>query len=63
MTTLEYAIERRDVGRINKLNGLTDIKTFWDDVRKITKRLEGDHALNRWQALAEIRYDELKKGE
>lgn len=61
MTYNEYVMERRDIGRITKLNTLTDIKTFWGDVKKMTKRLTSDHALSRWQVLAEIRYEELKK--
>ena len=58
--TYNNAIENRDFKRINKLNKLTDPKTFWDDVRKITKRMTTDHALGRWQTLAEIRYEEIK---
>lgn len=58
----EYVMERRDIGRITKLNTLTNVNTFWGDVKKMTKRLTSDHALNRWQVLAEIRYEELKKG-
>lgn len=60
MTYNEYVMERRDIGRITKLNKLTDAKTFWEDVKKLTKRLESDHALGRWQVLAEIRYGEIK---
>ena len=48
--------------RVEKLQKLTDIKTFWNDVRKLTKKLTSDHALNQWQILAELRYDELKRG-
>ena len=60
MTYSEYIIERQDIGRIYKLNKLTDPKTFWADVRKLTHKTHSDHALNRWQALAEIRYEEIK---
>lgn len=54
------AIERRDFKRIDKLNLLTDAKTYWDSVRKLTRKVSGDHAINRWQTLAEIRYEEIK---
>jgi hypothetical protein len=54
-----YALEKRDISRINKLNKLTNLETFWDDVRKFTKRIMSDHAIGRWQCLAEIRYVEL----
>jgi hypothetical protein len=50
----------QEAKRIEKLQKLTDIKTFWDDVRKLTKHVTSDHALNQWQILAELRYEELK---
>ena len=53
------AIERRDYPKIDKLNNLTDKRTFWDDVRKLTKAVTSDHAIGRWQCLAEQRYKEL----
>lgn len=59
--TYNNAIENRDFKRIYKLNQLENPKTFWDDVRKITKRIVTDHALGRWQTLAEIRYEEIAK--
>ena len=58
----DYAFERRDYGRIDKLNRLTDPETFWDDVRKLTKNIMGDHAIGRWQCLAEARYALLIEG-
>ena len=60
MTYNEYVMERRDIGRITKLNALTNPKTFWADVKKLTRNTYGDHALNRWQVLAELRYEEIK---
>ena len=54
------AIEKRDYSRIKKLFKLTDATTFWHDVRKLTKNVESDHALHRWQCLAELRYQILK---
>lgn len=57
----EYVMERRDIGRIDKLNKLTDPKTFWGEVKKLTRNTYSDHALGRWQVLAEIRYEELTK--
>ena len=55
----DKALEAYDYGRINKLNNLTNIKTFWDDVRKLTKKITSDHSIRRWQCLAETRYEEL----
>lgn len=54
-----YAIEVHDISRIRKLNELTNADTFWDDVRKLTKRITSDHSMHRWQCLAERRYEEL----
>lgn len=57
-----YAMERRDFARIEKLNKLTNLETFWGDVRKLTKRTTSDHVISRWQVLAEAKYN-LMKGE
>lgn len=62
MTYNEYAMERRDIGRITKLNKLNNAGTFWGDVKKLTRHTTSDHALNRWQVLAEARYEEIKNG-
>lgn len=35
-----YALEKRDISRINKLNALTNANTFYDDVRKITRNVK-----------------------
>ena len=51
-----FITERRDYARINKLEQLTDTATFWRDVRKLCRNSTSDHALRRWQILAEIRY-------
>ena len=59
--TKREAIEKHDIGRIDKLNGLTNIETFWDDVRRYTRYIKSDHSIKRWQCLAEIRYKELKE--
>ena len=52
-----------DVERKAKLATLKNIETFWDDVRELVKNITSDHAIKRWQILAETRYEELKKGE
>lgn len=52
-----------DAERIAKLATLKNIETFWDDVRELVKNITSDHAIKRWQVLAEARYEELKKGE
>ena len=57
--TYLVAIERRDYSKIDKLNSLTNKETFWDDVRKLTKAVTSDHAIGRWQCLADQRYNEL----
>ena len=54
-----YAIEQRDISKIDKLNKLYDINTYWDDVRKLTRNITSDHSIKRWQILAEARYREL----
>jgi len=46
----------------DKLNTLTNIDTFWDDVRKFTKNVHSDRSISIWQSLAEIRFDELRTG-
>lgn len=56
--TINLAVEKRDFKRIEKLNKLTDKKTFWSDVKKLVGGAS-DHALSRWQCLAEARYEEL----
>lgn len=45
-----------------KLNALTDVSTFWEDVRKLTAKIRSDKSLSMWQSLAEIRCDELRTG-
>ncbi len=55
----DFVIEERDKSRIDKLNKLTDANTFWDDVKKLTKRVTSDHAISHWQSFAEMRYKEL----
>lgn len=62
MLTYVCAFEKGDYSKIEKLNDLSDISTFWNDVRKLTKRTHNDHVLSRWQCLSEIRYWELKHG-
>lgn len=58
----ERAIEERDYRKIEKLNNLHNASTFWNDVRKLTRRVYSDHSLGRWQSLAEYRYNELLNG-
>ena len=61
MDIYSNAIERNDISRIEKLNKLNDAKTFWDDVRKLTKNVRSDHSFRRWEILAEIRLEEIKQ--
>lgn len=59
MKHYDYAIEKRDISKIDKLNTLTNKETFWNDVRKFTKNVTSDHSIGRWQCLAEARWQEL----
>ena len=54
------AIENADIKKIDKLNTLTDINSFWDNVKKFTKNSHSDHSIGRWQCLSEYRFNELK---
>ena len=56
----DYILEKMDIKRIDRLNKLKNLDTFWDDVRKLTKRVSSDHSLSHWQGLAEIREKELQ---
>lgn len=57
-----FPLELNDYKRIEKLNTLHCLETFWDDVRKLTKRVTSDHSIRRWQCLAEQREYELLAG-
>lgn len=59
--TYDYAIEKRDIQKIDKLNKLYNLKTYWDDVRKLTKNVTSTHMIHRWQCLAEVRFEEVKQ--
>lgn len=59
MNADEWATEVRDYKKIDKLNKLTNLDTFWDDCRKLTANVRSDHGIKRWQCLAEGRYKEL----
>lgn len=52
-----------DIGRIGKLRTLTNIVTFWDDVKKITQNVTNKYDIDRWQCLAKQRFAELKDDE
>lgn len=60
--TYNYAIEKRDISRIDKLNTILRSSDIFANVRKWAKN-SGSHAAGRWQILAEARYDELKEQE
>lgn len=57
----DYAIERHDYNRIDRLNTLIKLDTYWKDVKKLTRNVTSDHAIGRWQCLADARFEELKK--
>ena len=48
MTYNYYVSERNDIKKIEKLNKLNNIKTFYDDVRKLTKNVSSDHSIKHW---------------
>ena len=54
-------IEQADIRKIDKLAELNDPETFWDDVRKLTRRVNSDHSIRRWECLAECRFAEIAK--
>ena len=60
MDIYSNAIEARDVAKIEKLNKITSLDHYWDQIRKLTKNVYSDHSLSRWQILAEKREAELK---
>lgn len=62
MKASDWAIEARDYKKIDKLNQLNNIDTFWNDCRKLTINIRSDRGIKRWQCLAEIRYEELVCG-
>ena len=41
------AIYNSDYRKIEKLNKLNNIDTFWDDVRKLTKKVYSDFSIGR----------------
>lgn len=58
MLYADYAIEKRDYARIDKLNAINKSSDVFANVRKWSRNAGG-----RWQILAEARYDELKEQE
>lgn len=55
-------LSKSEKSKAEKLNALTNIDTFWDDVRELTVRVTSDRIIHEWQYLAERRYDELTTG-
>lgn len=55
------AFEKHDYNRIDKLNKLTNPKTFWDDVRNLCKNTHSDHSIKRWECLSGLRWEEIRK--
>jgi hypothetical protein len=58
---LDYSLawNRSEEKIISKLNNLTNVDTFWDDVRKLTKNVHSDRVLHSWEIFSEKRYNEL----
>lgn len=57
-----YIVESADREKVMQLERLTDPETFWDDVSRFTSRVTSDHALSRWQILAEARMKQIQLG-
>ena len=55
----KYNWYANDYKIIEKLLTLKNEQTFWNDVRKFTKRIYSDRNISRWQTLAELRYMQL----
>lgn len=58
---LALAWDKTDLRIMQRLNTLTNISTFWDDVRKMTKNVHSDRNISRWQYLSEKRFEELEE--
>lgn len=57
-----YVFERRDESRIEKLinareSGQMTPVNYWDIVRSLCANVKSDHAIKRWQILAECFYN------
>ena len=61
MDPKEWAFTNRDVNKIEKLNKLTNVDTFWSDVRMLTRQITSDAMIKRWQLLADERFRELNQ--
>lgn len=55
-----YCVYTSDYRIIEKLLTLNNTETFYNDVRKFTKKVYSDRSIGRWQALAELRYLQLE---
>ena len=62
MTVSIWAYNKTETSIVNKLNGLHNLSTFWDDVRKFTAKVKTDAAIHRWEHFSEQRYAELLTG-
>ncbi len=50
---------KSDIAKIDKLMQIKTLDNFFDNVRKLTKKVYSDFAIGRWQCLAELRYIQL----
>lgn len=55
-----YCYYANDYKIVDKLLTLNNTETFWDNVRKFTKKVYSDRSIGRWQALAELRYLQIE---
>ncbi len=54
-----YATEKRDMAKIEKLLTIKTLNNFYEQVRKFTKNVIGDHSIRAWERLAELRYIQI----
>jgi hypothetical protein len=54
-----YVTCKSDFDKVEKLLTLTNLDTFWNDVRTFTSGVQSDRSLRRWQILSEARYKHL----
>lgn len=56
-----FAFYPQDNKIIDKLLTINNIENFWNDVRKLTKKVTSDRQIGSWQRLAELRYLQLEQ--
>lgn len=60
--TIKTSMTKREKSIAEKLNKLTDINTFWNDVRNMTMKVTTTAACRDWEFMSEQRYAEILTG-